>query len=232
MQASSRPSRLPALRQAAVERFFDLLFPRLDCPFCGGLAGAARDAGICPQCLASLTLHARLSVAQRVPGSAHGIACGLHDDVLASAVRRFKYGPDESLGEPLGRLLAARVAMAAADGIPVDAVIPVPLHRARLLKRGFNQAEVLASYVAQRLSVPLRPGWLHRTRQTKTQASLGRVARMRNMREAFSADRRVSPRRVLLVDDVITTGATLQACVEALGAVDSVSFAVIAAAPD
>lgn len=232
MAISSRPVRWHELASAVAERLLDLLFPRVSCPFCGGPAGEGRDAGICPACLAALLLNPAATAADRVPASGGGLACGMHEDILASAIRRFKYGPDEALGEPLGRLLAARVAMAAAAGLAVDAVVPVPLHRARLLQRGFNQAEVLATYVARRLGVPLRARWLRRMRRTETQAGLGRSGRLRNMKGAFRADRRAAGARVLLVDDVITTGATLQACSEALSEAAWVGFATLASAPD
>ncbi|MGE5560195.1 MAG: ComF family protein [Chloroflexota bacterium] len=231
MPVSSKDARLRALRAAAAERLLDLLYPRLTCPFCGGPAGAGQDAGICPACLAAL-VSTPVSVLGRVPGATGGFACALHAGPLAAAIRRFKYGPDEALGEPLGRLLAARTAMAVAAGLPVAAVVPVPLHRARLLARGFNQAEVLAEYVARRLGVPLRRAWLRRSRRTATQASLDRTGRLRNMRAAFRADSRVSGADILLIDDVITTGATLVACREALAGAGSVSFATLAAASD
>lgn len=232
MGTSSRPVRWREVAAAVAERVLDLLFPRVSCPLCGGPPGEGRDAGICASCLASLLLHPAPRVADRVPASAGGFACGMHEDVLASAIRRFKYGPDEALGEPLGRLLAARVAMAAATGVVVDAVVPVPLHRARLLERGFNQAEILAAYVARRLAVPVRARWLRRVRRTETQAGLGRNGRLHNMQGAFRADKRAAGARVLLIDDVITTGATLQACSEALNEAAWVGFAAVASAPD
>lgn len=232
MAIFSRPIRWREVAETATERLLDLLFPRVSCPLCGGPAGEGRDAGICATCLAALLLHPAARVADRVPASGGGLACGMHEDILASAIRRFKYGPDETLGEPLGRLLAARVAMAAAAGLVVEAVVPVPLHRARLLRRGFNQAEVLATYVGRRLGVPVQARWLRRVRRTETQAGLGRGGRLRNMQGAFRADRRAAGTRVLLIDDVITTGATLQACSEALSEAAWVGFAAVASAPD
>ena len=99
------------------------------------------------------------------------------------------------------------------DG-PFDAIVPVPLHRSRLKERGFNQAELLARGIAHRLSVPLSDT-LQAVRSTRDQVKLSAAERRANVADAFSA--RTSARgKVLLVDDVFTTGATTNACAVAL----------------
>jgi ComF family protein len=105
----------------------------------------------------------------------------------------------------LAELMAAA---AGAYGGLVDAVVPVPLHRRRLAERGFNQAVVIARPLARALGVPLVVGRLVRVRPTRPQVGLDAEARERNVRGAFRVRRAVSG-RVLLVDDVWTTGATL-----------------------
>jgi ComF family protein len=94
-------------------------------------------------------------------------------------------------------------------------VVPVPLHPRRAELRGFNQAALLAKPVARALGARLAIA-LRRERDTLAQATLDRALRLRNMKEAFSAVRRVNGESVLLVDDVRTTGATLEACSAAL----------------
>ena len=96
----------------------------------------------------------------------------------------------------------------------VDAVVPVPLHRGRQRRRGFNQAELLARAVAVRLGLPLRTDPLRRSRATPAQARLGAEERARNVAGAFAASGD-SPPALLLVDDVTTTGATLAAAAPA-----------------
>lgn len=110
----------------------------------------------------------------------------------------------------------------------VDVVAPVPLHPRRLAERGYNQAALLASPVARGLRVPLVPRALTRVDDTPQQVMLDRAARLVNLEGAFSAARaRVRGTRVLLVDDVRTTGATLDACTNVLreaGAIDVLSL--------
>ena len=133
--------------------------------------------------------------------------------------RRLKYGRDFSEGSHfaamLGRELAASPLFA-----DVDAVVPVPLHRARRWRRGYNQAEVIARAVAKELRVPLNKSLLRRVRKTKTQTRLHRSQRYANVKSAFMADCSTlgACRHLLLLDDVFTTGATLCACERALRA--------------
>jgi ComF family protein len=105
-----------------------------------------------------------------------------------------------------------------ADLMPVEvaggirAVVPVPLHRNRLSSRGFNQAELLARWMADRLGVPCIAGALRRVQQEVAQEALGVEARRRNVLGAFAPGRGSVRGRILLVDDVFSTGATAAAC--------------------
>lgn len=109
----------------------------------------------------------------------------------------------ELLEEPLGR-----------SGIEPDAIVPLPLHRWRHARRGFNQASEIAAEVGKRTGIPLR-AILRRTRATKAQSDLDAAERRRNVHGAFRA-RRTPLREVLLLDDVITTGETIRAAARAL----------------
>ena len=145
---------------------------------------------------------------------------------LATAIRRWKLGADESRTRPLARLLAPWIPVEA------DALIPVPLHPRRLRSRGFNQASLLARE-ARSLVAPARPPpveeWLHRTRDTPPQSSLDAATRHANLRGAFVVPHpeRVAGRHVVLVDDVLTTGATATACTRVLLAAGAVRVDVL-----
>ena len=115
-----------------------------------------------------------------------------------------------------GRLLAGAMAVAFADLPAPGALVPVPLARARLRQRGYDQALELARPLARSLGLPLLPDGLHRVRDTEAQSRLDAIGRRRNVRGAFAAGRGGLPDHVALVDDVMTTGATLHAAALAL----------------
>jgi ComF family protein len=147
---------------------------------------------------------------------------------LRPAIHQLKYRGNRRMARVLGDLLAAHLR---ANPLPADALLPVPLHTARLAERGFNQSELLARRLAQACRLPLLAGGLARVRATAQQARLDARARQENMREAFSwSGAAPPPARLLLVDDVFTTGATLSACAAALRAAGAREVRAIALA--
>jgi ComF family protein len=137
---------------------------------------------------------------------------------VPSIIRRHKYGLDQSLTHALAECLGDPLPLAGND---YDVVIPVPLHRERLRWRGFNQAALLGVAVARKFDRPLDVSTLVRIRATPPQTLQGHIERRHNLRQAFAVKRprRVANRRVLLVDDVMTTGATADECARTLLAV-------------
>lgn len=138
-------------------------------------------------------------------------AVGSHDGTLRSVVHALKYGRRSSVAQPLARLMAAS-APELLQG--VDRIVPVPLHRARHRARGFNQAEELARHLGPASMMKA----LRRTRATPSQTDLPEAQRHANVKGAFAVRRggTVAGLCVLLVDDVCTTGATLEACARVL----------------
>jgi ComF family protein len=142
-------------------------------------------------------------------------------------VHGLKYGGWRVAARPMAEVLARelRVRM-----VGVDVLVPVPLGRRRRRARGYNQAAVLAAALSVQSGIPVREGLLARTRETGTQTALGPAARWANVAGAFDSRGRLAGTRVALVDDVLTTGATLAACAAALAAsgamaVGAVTFA-------
>lgn len=132
---------------------------------------------------------------------------------VAAAIVRFKF---QGRADLAGRF--ARVMLPRAREVPVDVVVPVPLHARRLVLRGYNQSALLAGPIARALGRPFAPRAILRLRDTPMQSAQGRAARLENVAGAFRvrAPKDVRGRAILLVDDVRTTGSTLSACAAAL----------------
>ena len=147
---------------------------------------------------------------------------------VADAIQRFKYDGRSELGAALGSLMASDARRWAGK---VDAVVPVPLHWRRRRSRGYDQAALLATPVANVLGIPALLRGLRRVRNTPSQVDLPHGERQQNIAGAFAPWRLRGLRRVLLIDDVRTTGATLRAASEALraGGVSEVHSFVLAA---
>jgi ComF family protein len=211
----------------------DVLLALLYPPRCAACGRDLRDTirgGICRGCVAQLgavgaacprcgepgrdALCGRCRAAPPPFGSAR--ACFLYRDasLAAALLARWKYGHDHVVGSSLGSLLRAHRKR---HPECYDVVVPVPLHVSRLAARGFNQAALLAR-AARKPGERLVVDALRRETRTTSQARLGRRARLDNVAAAFVVRRttQVRDRTILLVDDVLTTGATTHACARAL----------------
>jgi ComF family protein len=157
---------------------------------------------------------------------------------LKTAIGKLKYRGRQDLARSLAPLLSGLLPAMLFDAqpdahtdTPIDRIVPVPLHRKRLAKRQYNQALELACAAWPRQRRLIDPFALHRRRDTPSQAGLDAAARHENMRQAFQArPQRVQGRRIALVDDVITTGATVEACTRALLRADARSVVVVSLA--
>ena len=177
-------------------------------------ADLPRNAPACPRCALPLAAPAPACAhcLRRPPPQAATIAALRYEGVARHLLPRYKFGADLAIGRVLADRLLATVAAAPRP----DLVLPVPLHADRLRERGFDQAWELARAVASRLDLAARPDVLRRARATPAQTGLGAVARRRNLRDAFVVGEDVAGRHLALVDDVMTTGATVEAAARAL----------------
>jgi ComF family protein len=139
-----------------------------------------------------------------------------YEGPLEVALQRFKYHGWRRLAEPLALLMAERLVV---EGLSAPCAVAVPLHSSRERQRGFNQSELLVRALRKRLALVQPPGELVRTRATPPQVGHDRRWRLDNVRDAFEwRGPPLNARAILLIDDVATTGATLEACAVALRA--------------
>lgn len=162
---------------------------------CGG-CGRWQQAGLCLSCRENIV---------RVEGG----AIGAYQNALRRAIHQMKYCGRPDLAWDLGKMLAERLN-------PVGTVVCIPLAADKRLKRGYNQAELLARVVAHRLELPVAPHWLVCAKACAPQHELDRAGRRRNVEGAFAAPYPLNGEPLILVDDVMTTGATLEAAEEVL----------------
>lgn len=170
--------------------------PAIRCPCCALPTPAGE---VCGRCLA------------HPPHYDRTLAAFNYGFPLDKLVQAFKYAHRLALAPYFGRALAEH-----ADGLGADLVVPLPLHPTRLRERGFNQALELARPVATALGLPIDTGACTRSRHTPAQAGLPWKEREKNIRGAFHCTRDLSGKRIALVDDVMTTGASLNECARTL----------------
>ncbi len=165
-------------------------------------------------------------------GGLRGRASGTFAGPLREAVHAFKYGDEHALAAELGALVARTLVADLATGVLLDAVVPVPLHRARLRERGYDQALLLSQHVAGSCGLPLLPA-LRRIRWSRPQVRLDRSQREQNTRGSFvGIAGSLRDLRIALVDDVVTTGATLRAAAGAARACGARSVRAYVVASD
>jgi ComF family protein len=196
---------------------------RIEAPFCRKCSqpfdGAIEGEFICAQCH-ERGYHFECAVTRLMSRG-----------VVRDFVHRFKYNGHFYLRHPLAEWMAEALDDDRIRTQPFDAFVPVPLHPARYRERDFNQAEVLAKLVAKRAGKPV---WnaLKRTRYTSTQTKLDREERMENLRNAFKVRHAfsVKSRHLILVDDVFTTGSTVEECARVLSQAGAASVRVVTVA--
>ncbi len=197
----------------ALETLVDWVFP----PKCGGCGRVGYH--LCPQCLSQIAyIGADARAAWRAgPWGVRALrgirSVAWFDEPLRTVIHNFKYNGQRVLARPLAGLLLRDWER---RPLPVDVVVAVPLHPQRQKERGYNQSHLLATEFSRAIGIPAAKNALRRTRHTLPQVTLSPSERWENVQGAFQGDpTALAHRSLLLIDDVCTTGATLEACARA-----------------
>lgn len=192
--------------------FHNLLNSLLELLFPDRCAGCKRTGALlCARCRDVLNIYT--GTVRRLPALDGVSIAYVYQGPLRDAIHQLKYRRRRRMAGPLGELL---VPFARPHAATLDAIIPIPMHAARYAERGFNQAELIAQTVAAGVQIPCLGSSITRVRATAQQAKLNAQERQQNMRGAFAWKGGTPPARVLLIDDVLTTGATMDACAQTL----------------
>jgi len=252
--AVAPPAAPPSPWREWVTALVDLLLPPV-CPVCRSRLGPGRRDPLCGTCWAALDRiaapvcrlcgipfarfapapadvgHLCAACRRRRPPFAYARAAARYGDVAREAIHAFKFGQRRSLAAPLGDLLA-ETGVASLPAERVDLLLPVPLHPRRERERGFNQATLLARRLGQRWDRPVASGVLIRRVATSPQTALAADERRGNVRGAFTVARpeAIRGRDVLLIDDIMTTGATAGECATCLRRAGAASVGVLTVA--
>jgi ComF family protein len=243
----------PHALHSATDAVLSLFFPDR-CLACSSPVSRLREAGLCSSCWQRLLLleieaagcvlcglplpglepggtQLCIACASETPSYAGARSFGYYRGELGLCLRAIKFQGRRNLIPHVGPLMA-RTAAISFDRSSLDAIVPVPLHPVRRRQRGFNQAELLAHEVGCLLSVPVRPRGLARVRPTAPQVGLSHDERRANVRGAFSCPSTTAfeGMRILLVDDILTTGATAESAAGALRAAGATRVYVLSAA--
>ena len=176
--------------------------PKIEVPFCQRCGTPVKEGILCPTC-------------STYPLTIDGIrSLFAFEGTVRQAIHQFKYRHIKTMASPLGQLLTRFLQT---HPMPGETLIPVPLHPKRLRQRGYNQASLLTSEISKNTGLPVIERTLLRLRDTVSQTKTASAAERRaNVRDAFACRKELHGENILLIDDVCTTGATLDACATAL----------------
>lgn len=215
--------------------FISLFYPEV-CITCGeGLAET--EEFICTSCFYKLPKtdyhHHPVNPLYRAFYGRAGIKAGAaycyyaKGGMVQDLVHEIKYNGKKDLGTCFGKWYGAELKNVAPFS-ELDYIIPVPLHPKKLKRRGYNQSACFADGLSQTMNVPILPDGLKRLKDTETQTNKSRFSRWENVKDVFAVKNKeqLEGKHVLIVDDIITTGATMEACIHALNAVPVASVSV------
>ncbi len=220
----------------------DIVFPPI-CPVCNKIASSGRicpgcerklspvDGPLCEKCGKSVDEGERFCTDCRIGSHLYDEGCAAfeYDEYMSESMYRFKYNGKREFADWYAAAMASKLTTKIRAWKP-QVIIPVPVHKSRLKKRGYNQAYLIAKELSEHLSIPVRDDLTSRVTDTKVQKELGAASRQNNLKKAFNVTPNVVKyESVLIVDDIYTTGATIDALAGALKAagVRKVYFATV-----
>ncbi|WP_295069805.1 ComF family protein [Ruminococcus sp.] len=192
------------MRFETKRKILHLFFPTR-CPVCGDIIGAMDK--FCKSCEGKLSIY---DGTFSIEGAKSFTAAFEYDDSVKPAIFLMKNGIGGNADFALGSILAERLK---SEGVSdkIDIIVPAPLHKKDLLRRGFNQSLLIAKEISRSLNIPVEEKAVFKSRRTRAQKELDHLKRSLNLKNAFSADsEKIKGKRVLIVDDICTTGSTLR----------------------
>ena len=194
----------------------NLLFPRL----CASCSTKIQKGYLCPNCYSSIEF-IKTYTTQNL------ISICRYKEPIKTLIYQFKYGNRDYLTEVFSELIKKHLNRIRPNLSSYDYVIPVPLHKYKLKERGYNQAELLAKILANYFQIPLRNDIIFQTKYIPSQTTLDKSKRLENKKGSFIAKGSLENRRIILVDDVITTGSTINECTKALESIKAAEIIAI-----
>jgi len=228
--------KIKTLFRKAVNDFLEILFPgNIYCICCGRIIDDTRPYSLCDHCVRAFhwaTGKTCLKCGKIMDGAsrrglcrdcsdiAHmfeqGFTCVQYGLYERTVMLSFKYGDKAYIGEKLGEILFDRINPEMESGLEFDYIIPVPMHKRKMQKRGYNQAELMARPLANKTGMPLLKDALIRTRESRPMSKLSTFDRRENVKNIFTlredAVKLIRSKTVLLIDDIYTTGSTADEC--------------------
>lgn len=204
----------------SLKQFLDFFLPRF-CPSCDSKLSVEEDA-VCNICLSNIQRatqerlwheYERKFRGEKIISGFASLFVFEKDKELQHVIHELKYSGKFSLGSFLGKLIARELGDKLSEW-KIDLIVPVPLHHLKRSERGYNQSEFLARGMKSVLKIPVKSNLINRNRFTETQTALSLEERKENVKDAFTIKRKVNiaDKNILLIDDVITTGATTAEC--------------------
>lgn len=211
-----------------VDGILSLLFPPR-CIFCGGVLTSKTGLEICKECFKKIEFmeekNSRSDVLVPKGSNYDAVVCACkYSGIVKETILKFKFTNKPSYYRTLAELLVKEIKLRALEK-EIDLIVSIPLHRMKENTRGYNQSRLIAKYISKAIKLPDKSSLVYKKRYTESQSRLSKDERMKNVEGAFALSKKstFSGKRVLLIDDILTTGSTLNECSKILKEAGAVS---------